>query len=177
MIAIGSLGGVNSWIIAPTRGLRVALNDGQFPEWLTQQNSHKAPTPLLLLQAVLVSLIICAFFLIPSVNGAYWLLSVLAAQIYMMMYILMFAASFYLKIRDRHRTADYYQIPGGLFGHLLISGLGFVGATFAFLICFIPPSNIHIGNLSHYETLLVIILLALCFLPLLLKVKNSKPKR
>ena len=167
MIALGSLGGVNSWIIAPTRGLRVALCDSTFPSWLTQQNRHLAPTSLLILQAVLVSIIICAFFLIPSINGAYWLLSVLAAQIYMIMYLLMFAASFTLKVRHRHLKTQHYQIPGGLIGHL-VAILGLIGAGFAFCICFIPPNNISIGQTSHYEWTLVCAVLLLCTLPFIL---------
>ena len=173
MIAIGSIGGVNSGIIAPTRGLRIACEDENLPKKLTAHNRHGTPATLLLLQAVLVSLIISAFFLIPSVNGAYWLLSVLAAQIYMLMYIIMFLASLTLKWKDK-QTPTHYKIPGGRLGHMIIGTLGLIGASVAFLICFIPPSNLHIGKLSHYEIMLVAGLLTLVLLPLLLRIKKRR---
>ena len=154
MLAIGSLGGVNSWIIAPTRGLRIACQaQNRFPQ-LTRQNKHAAPVPMLLLQAVLVTVIVAVFVLIPSVNGAYWLLSVLAAQIYMMMYVIMFIASIVGKLRDSKEHAGY-RIPGGRVGHIFVATLGLLGSLFAFVICFFPPSNVQIGSLVTYELLLV----------------------
>jgi amino acid transporter len=173
MIAVGSLGGVNSWIIAPTRGLRVACEEGHFPKWFAKENKHKMPATILIFQAILVSIIIGAFILIPSVNGAYWLLSVLAAQLYMMMYILMFLASFKLKCSNPTKP-DHYHIPGGFFGHTLVAFLGFLGSVGAFLICFIPPHNVSIGSESHYEMLLVLALVVLTFLPLAFKLSTKK---
>lgn len=173
MIAVGTLGAVNSWIIAPTRGLRVACEEGHFPAWFVRTNKHKMPAPILIFQAILVSIIIGAFILIPSVNGAYWLLNVLAAQLYMMMYILMFLASMRLKFKKPTKP-DHYHIPGGLFGHSLVALLGLIGSAGAFLICFIPPHNISIGNATHYELLLLSALIVLTFLPLSFKVFAKK---
>ena len=173
MLAIGCLGSVNSWIIGPTRGLRIACQESQMNEWITRHNNHKAPSSLLLLQAILVSVVIIANFTLPGVNASYWLLSVLAAQIYMLMYILMFLASIVLKLRHKNTTSSY-QIPGGLFGHLLVSFCGLVGATVAFIICFLPPSNIHLTNLTTYEILLVCSLLVLTFLPVTIRKKTTQ---
>lgn len=172
MLAVGSLGGVNSWVIGPTRGLHMAAVDHKMPAWLLSRNQRRAPVGLLLLQAALVSIIMVVYVLIPTVSGSYWLLSVLAAQIYMLMYILMFVASMVLKLRERKKMA-HYQIPGGVIGHLCVAGLGLIGATFAFFICFIPPSQVHVGRLSIYELTLVVGLFGLCFLPLLLKGTRS----
>lgn len=176
MLAVGSLGGVNSWIIGPTRGLGVALREGGYPQWMCKKNKINAPVSLLLLQAVLVSVVIILFFMIPGINASYWLLSVLAAQIYMMMYVLMFIASIVIQYKHPVRNKDY-NIPGGKWGHYFISVLGLIGSVIAFLICFIPPSNIHIANLTEYETLLVGGLFVLSFLPLLFKIKRSKRDR
>jgi len=173
MIAIGSLGGVNSWIIAPTRGLRVACEEGHFPQWFVKQNKQKMPAVILIFQAILVSIIIGAFILIPSVNGAYWLLSVLAAQLYMMMYILMFLASLALKCKNRSKP-NHYHISGGFIGHCLVAVLGLIGSVGAFLICFIPPSNVAIGDKAHYEIVLIVALVVLTFLPLLFKLSVKK---
>jgi len=152
--------------------LHMACSEGHLNKWIARRNMHGAPSSLLLLQAILVSIIMVVFFLIPSVNGSYWLLSVLAAQLYMLMYILMFMASIVLKLREPTRAA-HYQIPGGLIGHLITAGLGLFGSIFAFLICFIPPSAVHIGNLNIYEITLVVSLLVLSFLPALLRNKKN----
>ena len=168
MLAVGCLGSVNSWIIGPTRGLHRACFERKMAGWIIRSNQKKAPISLLLLQAILVSIIMVVFFLIPTVSGSYWLLSVLSAQIYMLMYMLMFVASMVLKIKDRQKAA-HYQIPGGVVGHLIVAGAGFFGASFAFFICFIPPSQVHVGRLSTYELTLVISLFVLACMPLCLK--------
>jgi amino acid transporter len=173
MIAVGTLGSVNSWIIAPTRGLRVACEEGHFPKWFVKTNKQNMPATILIFQAILVSIIIGAFELIPSVNGAYWLLNVLAAQLYMMMYVLMFLASFKLKCKNPTKP-DHYHIPGGFFGHSLVALLGLIGSVGAFLICFIPPHNVAIGDKSHYELLLLSTLVVLTFLPLGFKLFTKK---
>lgn len=172
MLAIGSLGGVNSWIIGPTRGLRLACKEGGFKPFMVRQNRHEAPEALLLFQAVLVSIVISLFFLVPSVNAAYWLLSVLAAQIYMLMYVLMFVASMMLCWRHRDTHDAAYRIPGGMPGHMLVSALGLFGSVVAFFICFIPPSVMHLGSLGRYEMLLVGGLVVLCCLPVLFRGKQ-----
>ena len=175
MLATGCLGSVNSWIIGPTRGLRIACEERSLSPWLTQKNQRNAPTSLLILQAILVSVVIVIFFLIPGVSASYWLMSVLAAQIYMMMYILMFLASIVIKYRSRLKT-NTFNIPGGMVGHMLVSTLGLIGSIIAFLICFLPPTNIHIANVGTYEMLLTTSLIVLSFLPCLFIRKKKTNK-
>ena len=173
MLTIGCVGGVNSWIIGPTRGLRIAFEERRSNTWLIKKNERNAPTSLLILQAVLVSAVIVLFFIIPGVSASYWLMSVLAAQIYMMMYILMFAASIVIRLRDRNPNIAF-KIPGGLAGHLAVSAIGLIGSVIAFMICFLPPTNIRIVNIIEYETLLLSGLVILSFLPVLF-VRRGKP--
>lgn len=155
MLVIGGLGSVNNWIIAPTRGLVIALRDGQLSKSLARENRFGAPKSLLLWQASIVTIVAMVFLLMPSVNGSYWLLTALAAQLYMMMYILMFAAGIRLRYKN-HSTENGFRIPGGQWGMWVAAGTGLIGSIATFIIGFIPPGNIEVGSTWHYETLLLI---------------------
>ncbi len=167
MLVIGGMGGVNNWIIAPTRGLLVAAKDGQLPVHMQRENSSGAPNVLLVYQAIIVSIVTLVFLLMPSVNGSYWLLTALAAQLYMLMYLLLFAAGIrlrYSKIPHSHG----FKIPGGNWGMWIVASAGIIGAMTTFIIGFIPPTNIKIGGIWHYEMLLIIGLIFMSLPPFIL---------
>ena len=60
---------------------------------------------------------------------------------------LMFAAAIYLRYSQPNRPRPY-RIPGGDIGMWLIGGLGFLGSLLAFVLSFIPPSQISVGSPS-----------------------------
>jgi len=173
MLVIGGLGGVNNWIIAPTRGLQMALRDGQLSQTLIRENRFGAPKALLLWQAVIVTLVAMVFLLMPSVNGSYWLLTALAAQLYMLMYILMFASAIRLRYKKIARE-NGFQIPGGQWGIWIVACIGLLGSVGTFVIGFIPPSNIQIGDTWHYEALLISGLITMCLPPFAMYLKARK---
>lgn len=164
MLILGGLGGVSNWIIAPTKGLLVAAKDGHMPSFTQQTNRYGAPHVMLIIQAVIVTVLTSVFLLMPSVNGSYWLLTVLAAQLYMFMYILMFAAAIYLRLKrpKQHRA---FTIPGGNLGMFIVAGMGIVGSAVTVMVGFIPPSSIEVGGTFHYEMMLLISLLLMCVPP------------
>lgn len=165
-LVIGGMGSVSNWIIAPTRGLLLAAKDGYLPQHFAKENRFAAPKILLIYQALIVTVISMVFLLLPSVNASYWLLTALTAQLYMLMYILMFAAS----IRLRYRNADRrhgFQIPGGQWGIWGVSIAGIIGSTVTFIIGFVPPSNIQTGGVLFYESLLIIGLLVMSTPPII----------
>lgn len=154
MLVIGGLGAVSNWIISPTKGLLIAAKDGNLPPQLQKTNQHDAPVTLLMYQAVLVTILAMAFLVMESVNESYWLLTALAAQTYMFMYIIMFATAIYLRIKDPERERPF-KIPGGIWGMSIVAGMGIIAATITIIVGFIPPDNIHISNLWHYESYLL----------------------
>ncbi|MBS0359433.1 MAG: amino acid permease [Proteobacteria bacterium] len=164
MLVIGGLGTVSNWIIAPTKGLLVAAKEGHLPPVLQKENRHGAPKTLLIAQAVIVSLLSLVFLLMPTVNASYWLLTALAAQLYMLMYLLMFAAGIYLRIKspEQHRL---FKIPGNYWGMGLVAGAGIIGCITTFCVGFIPPDNIQVGSILRYETLLISGLILMCLPP------------
>lgn len=164
MLVMGGLGGVSNWIIAPTKGLLVAGEDGNLPRFFLRANRHGAPVVMLMIQATIVTVLSAFFLFMPSVNGSYWLLTALAAQLYMLMYLLMFAAAIKLRL-SAPRQARAFRIPGGLPGLLLVAGMGMFGALITLVVSFIPPDGINVGSLLRYETTLVFGLFIMCLPP------------
>ncbi len=150
MLLIGSIGGMTSWIISPVRGLLQAAEEGYLPRFFSAPNRHHVPARLLLLQACLVTLVCLAFLLMPSVNGSYWLLTDLSTQLYILMYVLMFAAGLRL---DKTLTSipNSLTFPFGRAGAWLIGLLGLLGCGITLGVGFIPPAGLNVGGALHYE--------------------------
>ena len=155
MLVIGGLGGVNNWLIAPTRGLQIAMRDGSFAKIWHAQNKFGAPYALLIVQGIIASIVSSAFLLMPSVNGAYWLLTALASILYMLMYLYMFAAGIKLRYVKNLGRKKGFMIPGGNWGMWIVGITGLIGSLGGLIIGFVPPSNINIGSVWHYEMLLI----------------------
>lgn len=166
MLVLGGLGGVSNWIIAPTKGLLIAAKDGNLPSVFQKQNEQGAPTNLLLYQAIIVTVLTLSFLLMPSVNGSYWLLTALAAQLYMLMYLLMFACAIKLRL-TQPESLGVFRVPGGLPGLLVVASMGIIGCIATLSVGFIPPGNIQIGSTLRYESLLIAGLVLMCLPPLL----------
>lgn len=155
IIVIGAIGGVNNWVIAPTTGLAVAARDGSMPQHFAKTNKKNAPYVLLIYQAILVTLLMFVFLYMPSIGSSYWLLTALAAQLYMGMYILIFASALYLRFKhpNYHRP---FRISGKKnSGMIIVSLAGITGAIIAIIVSFIPPTHLQIGSVFHYEAALI----------------------
>lgn len=164
MLVMGGLGGVSNWIIAPTKGLLVAGEDGNLPPFFLRANRQGAPISMLILQAIIVTFLSALFLFMPSVNGSYWLLTALAAQLYMLMYLLMFAAGVKLRFSapDQPRA---FRIPGGVVGMLVVAGVGCIGALTTLAVSFMPPDGINVGSVLRYELTLIMGLIVMCLPP------------
>ena len=164
MLVMGGFGGVSNWIIAPTKGLLVAAQDGNLPIFFQRENAQGAPVVMLIAQAISVTCLSGLFLFMPSVNGSYWFLTALAAQLYMLMYLLMFITGIALRIKAPSQPRAF-RIPGGITGMLLVAGLGIFGVLMTLGVSFIPPTGIDIGGAARYEMFLVFGLFVLCLPP------------
>jgi amino acid transporter len=90
MLLFGSLGTMVNWLVSPANGLCQAAKDGHLPKILAKENENGVPKNVLIFQGIVVSIISMSFFLMPSVNGSYWLLLDLSTELYLLMYLLMF---------------------------------------------------------------------------------------
>lgn len=164
MLVLGGLGGVSNWIIAPTTGLLVAAEDGNLPDAFQRTNAKGAPVVMLFTQATVVTVLSGLFLFMPSVNGSYWLLTALAAQLYMLMYFIMFAAAIKLRLAEPNHPRQF-KIPGGIWGMCFVAGVGIVGVCTTLAVSFIPPEGIDVGSFARYELTLIIGLLLMCSPP------------
>lgn len=166
MLVLGGLGSVSNWIIAPTTGLMVAAKEGNLPLIFQKSNNKGAPVVMLLSQAIIVTLLSTLFLFMPSVNGSYWLLTALAAQLYMLMYLIMLISAIRLRIQEPDHPRPF-KIPGGLIGISVVAGIGIIGVLTAFFVSFIPPKEINVGSLASYEMTLLGGLILMCLPPLI----------
>ncbi len=174
MLVFGGLGGLSNWIIAPTKGLLVAAEQDHLPNIAKKTNSHGAPIVLLIAQAILVSLLSAVFLFMPSVNGSYWFLTALTSQIYMLMYIIMFATGIYLRFKAPEQKR-LFAIPGGKKAGMLIVGLlGIIGCCITLAVGFISPDGIDVGQKSAYPWMLVAGLVLLSLPPFVFHRRKKK---
>jgi len=166
-IAIGAYGQVSTWIAGPTKGLLAAARDGDLPKCFHRVNEHGMPTPLLIAQAVIVSLVALVFLVMPSVSSSFWLLLALTAHFYVILYIMLFIAVIRLRYKRPH-VARAYKIPGGKVGIWIVGGVGILMSLWALIVGFIPPAQLEVGNIVFYEAFLILGLIVSTAIPFIL---------
>jgi glutamate:GABA antiporter len=172
MIIIGGFGGMAAWVIGPTKGLVVAAEDGLLPKTLSKRNDKGAPVMVLILQAAMTVALSCLFLCFKSMSTAYWILSVLTAQLALLFYVCLFAAAIKLRYTGP-KFPNAYRIPGGNWGIWLTGSVGILTCIAAIIIGFIPPADIPISNTLVYEIILVAGMLIFTLLPLVIQKKNN----
>ncbi|MEI8300780.1 MAG: APC family permease [Chlamydiota bacterium] len=148
-IVIGSLGNIISWQTSPARGLLHAAEFGYLPKFFTKQTAQGVPKNIMITQACLVSIVCLLFLLIPSVNGFYWFLTALSTNLYMLMYVLLFLSAIRLR-QTRVLDKAFFHIPGRKKGLITVCTLGLLGCFLTLFVGFIPPTEINVGNTTHY---------------------------
>ncbi len=164
LLAFGAFGTLSTWIAGPSKGLLGAAQSGDLPPFFRKLNRHQMPVALLVSQAVIVTVFSLVFLVMPTVSSAYWILNAMVAQLYLLMYILMFAAAIKLRYK-RPNIPRAYQIPGGKPGMWLVGGLGLIGSLSTFIIGFFPPAQIQTGNVLFYVTFLLLSIVLACLAP------------
>lgn len=176
MIVLGAIGELNAWIVGPVRALHATSKHGDLPPLFQKLNRHKRPAALLLFQAIVVTLTSLVFLYMPSASSAFWILSVLSAQLYLLMYILMFLSAIKLRYSHPEVTRDY-RIPYHMPGIWLVGSLGVISSSMAFALGFVPPSQIQIGSLFFYEGFLILGLFFMSVIPYFIyRLQHSKKK-
>lgn len=184
LLIIGAIAEVNSWIIGPVRGLYATSLHGNLPPFFHKLNKHDVPTRLLLFQAALMSITSLVFLYMPQVSSAFWMLTALSAQSYLVMYILMFITAIKLRY-SKPSVPRAYRVPFKMKGIWVFSSMGILSSCFAIALCFVPPTNMKVGNTTVYGLLLAIGLFVMIAIPLAIHSKrkphwaitNQRPKK
>lgn len=165
LLILGAIAETNSWIFGPIKALYTTAEHGNLPPVFQKLNSRGMPINLLVLQACIVTVVSFVFIFTPSLSASYWILSALSAQMYLVMYIMMFLAAIRLRYSHPH-VPRVYEIPHPHKGIWIISSIGLLASIFCIIIGFFPPSQISVGNIYFYESFLITSLLVMMAIPL-----------
>ena len=165
--AFGAIGGVMSWISGPSRGLLETAKQGEIPPLMAKENKKGMQESILLIQGIIVTVLSSLYFIMKNVSVAFFLLSAMTVTLYLVMYVLMFAAAIKLRI-TRPDLPRSYKVPGGVLGMCIISGVGLLGVIFSLVVGFFPPSNLPIGNPTFYVIIVAAGMIVFVGMPILI---------
>lgn len=165
LVFAGGIALVSTWMYGPARGFMRASLDGNFPRVFQGHNSRFAPSSMLWIQACVGTLFALLFLFEPTISTSYWILSALTTQLIVIMYVLIFAAVIRLRYTQPDRPRPF-KIPGGKPGVWAMGLLGLAGSGFAFVVGFVPPSQVATGNKTLYVCLMVLFTAVLALPPL-----------
>jgi glutamate:GABA antiporter len=171
-LAAGALAGLLAWLDGPSEGLlRIGRHQGFLPPYFQRVNRQGIEVRILAAEGIVVTVIALLYAFIPSVSHAYWIFAVMATQVYMIMYVLMFIAAIRLR-RLQPDRARGYRAPA----LRLLCVIGVVSAAAALVIGFIPPSQFGHSDPLVYAALILAGILAIGVIPPLLLHRLRKPR-
>lgn len=140
VIALGMAGEVNNWIPAPTRGLLVAGRDGSLSPFWQKENRFAVHQRILVFQGIIFTAI-STIYLFFEVQIAFWLMNVVPTMLYIIMYMLMFAAG--VRLRYTHpEVPRRYKVPFGNLGIWTAAIVGTLAGLTAIAFAFLPPDRV-----------------------------------
>ena len=167
-LAFGVLAGVLTWVAGPSKGIFAVGRAGYLPPFFQKTNSIGVQRNILFIQGGIVTLLGLLFVVMPSVQSFYQILSQLTVLLYLIMYLMMFAAAIYLRYNMKDNTRPFRIGSKGNGLMWLIAGLGFLGSLLAFVLSFIPPGQISVGSNTMWYSVLVIGCIVVVVAPLII---------
>ena len=136
LIVIGILASVVTWIPGPSKGLLLVGRDGYLPPRLQGTNSRGMQVPIMVVQGLIVTAMAILFAILPSVQSVFWILTAMAVQLYLLMYMVMFLAG--MKLRRTHPDVKRgFRTPA----MPVVGTVGFLASLAAFFLGFVEPSG------------------------------------
>ena len=155
-LAFGVLAGVLTWVAGPSKGIFAVGKAGYMPPFFQKTNKLGVQKNILLIQGLAVTFLSLLFVVMPSVQSFYQILSQLTVILYLIMYMLMFSGAIALRYRMKKAGRPFRIGKSGNGLMWFIGGLGFCGSLLAFILSFIPPSQISTGNNTVWFAVLII---------------------
>jgi amino acid transporter len=170
-LVLGALAGMIAWLDGPSEGLRrIGREQGYLPPYFQRVNGRGIDVNILTAQGIVITIIALLYAFIPTVSRAYWIFAAMATQVYLIMYVLMFVAALRLR-RARAHSAGGYKAPA--LGLLCV--VGGLSSVAAFVIGFVPPSQLGHQSPLLYASLILAGILAIGIVPPLLLGRLRKP--
>ena len=167
-LAFGVLAGVLTWVAGPSKGIFAVGRAGYLPPFFQKTNSIGVQKNILFIQGGIVTLLGLLFVVMPSVQSFYQILSQLTVLLYLIMYLMMFAAAIYLRYNMKKANRPFRIGSKGNGLMWLIAGMGFLGSLLAFVLSFIPPGQIAVGSNAMWYSVLVIGCIVVVAVPLVI---------
>ena len=153
-LMFGVLASVLTWVAGPSKGIYTVGKAGYLPPFFQKSNSHGVQRNILLVQGGLVTLLSLLFVVMPSVQSFYQILSQLTILLYLIMYMLMFAAAIRLRYKMKD-TPRPFRLGKGNTLMWILGVTGFCGSLLAFVLSFIPPGQINVGSTAVWYSVLI----------------------
>jgi glutamate:GABA antiporter len=170
-LVLASAGGMLTWLSGPSKGLLlIARREGYLPPFFQHQNENEVAVNILVVQGAITTVIALLYALVPSVSSAYWILSVMTTQVYLIVYLLMFVAARNLRRRQPEVERGYVAPALGF-----MCVVGFLASAAAIAIGFVPPSPSEDFSAAAYAGLILAGTVLLGLLPPWLFLKFRKP--
>ena len=171
-LMFGVLASVLTWVAGPSKGIFTVGKAGYLPPFFQKTNSNGVQRNILLVQGGIVTLLSLLFVVLPSVQSFFQILSQLTILLYLIMYMLMFAAAIVLryKMKDEPRP---FRLGKGNFLMWILGIVGFSGSLLAFVLSFIPPGQIQTGNSAVWYSVLIAGCIVMIVIPLIIYAKRK----
>ena len=159
-------------VAGPSKGIFAVGKAGYLPPFFQKTNKIGVQKNILYIQGAAVTFLSLLFVVMPSVQSFYQILSQLTVVLYLIMYMLMFSGAIVLRYKMKKAGRPFRIGKNGNGLMWLIGGLGFCGSLLAFVLSFIPPSQISTGNNTVWFAVLfigVIVVVAAPFIILCVK--------
>ncbi len=155
-LAFGVLAGVLTWVAGPSKGIFAVGKAGYLPPFFQKTNKLGVQKNILLVQGIAVTVLSLLFVVMPSVQSFYQILSQLTVILYLIMYLLMFSGAIALRYKMKKLNRPFRIGKSGNGLMWFVGGLGFCGSLLAFILSFIPPSQISTGSNTVWFSVLII---------------------
>ncbi len=152
-IVFGVLAGVLTWVSGPSKGIFTVGKAGYLPPFFQKTNRIGVQKNILYIQGAVVTLLSLLFVVMPSVQSFYQILSQLTILLYLLLYMLMFVSVIVLRYKRPTKKRPFRVGNNGLLW--TVAGVGFFSSLFAFVLSFIPPSQIKTGSNAVWYGVLI----------------------
>ena len=169
LMAYGAIAMVVTWMVGPSKGILAVAKEGYFPKSWQKVNKAGMPVKILIIQTSCSCVLSLSIFIMPTISSAFMLMSALAAQLYLIMYLLMFCAAIKLRYTKQHIKRGY-TIPGGKIGIWIVCGVAILTSILVIIFGFIPPETVRNEGLCssiYYLLFLLIGITVFTAIPLL----------
>ena len=143
---------------------------------MKKTNKNGSQINILLIQGCIVTVLSSLYIVMKDVSVAFFLLSALTIGLYLIMYMLMYAAGIRLRYTQPQLPRSY-RVPGGNAGMWIIGGGGFLAVLFAFTVTFFPPSQLPVGSPTLYTALVATGTVIFLAIPIIISVVMGRRDR